>query len=266
MNARIAVLFLFCHCIVLTGCKESLYSKLTEVEANEVKASLLAVGVPSDKRMNKDGSFSIDIEGAHFDRAVRALRAVNLPNESFAGLRETFKKQGIVASPTEERAKMMLATAQELERTIKQIDGVVTARVHVTQPPPNALAEKPADPSVAIMIKHRERLDLEKMIPGIKVMAVNAVDGVKAEMVSILPVRATEFEALREGVAEPTVPPALDESWLRWWMWAIPLTLLVLIAGLIASPLGRELRAKLLRRGSAKSETGGTAAAEAAVP
>jgi type III secretion protein J len=221
----------------LGGCKEPLYSKLTETEANEVKASLLAVGVPSYKKINKDGSFLIEIESDQFDRAVRALRAVNLPNEAFSGLRETFKKQGIVASPTEERAKMMLATAQELERTIKQIDGVVTARVHVTQPPPNALAEKPAEPSVAIMIKHRERLQLDKMIPGIKVMAVNAVDGVKAEMVSVLAVRATEFEALREGMAEPTIPPTTDGLQLKWWMWAGPLVALVLAGVYLLLPM-----------------------------
>jgi type III secretion protein J len=231
--------------LALGGCKEALYSKLTEIEANEVKASLLAVGVPSVKRQNKDGSFSIDIEADHFDRAVRALRAVNLPNESFSGLRETFKKQGIVASPTEERAKMMLATAQELERTIRQIDGVVTARVHVTQPPPNALAEKPADPSVAIMIKHRDRLELDKMIPGIKVMAVNAVDGVKAELVSVLAVRAAEFEALREGVAEPTMPPNLDDTKIKWWMWAAPAGVLLVLLGLLASPWAKGLRQRV---------------------
>jgi type III secretion protein J len=241
MSFRIYILLCFVV-IALTGCKEPLYSKLSELEANEVKASLLAVGVPSDKTLNKDGTFSIQIEGGHFDRAVRGLRAVNLPNESFGGLRETFKKQGIVPSPTDERAKMMHALSQELEKTIKQIDGVVTARVHVTIPATNALAEKPPEPSVAIMIKHRERLDLDKMIPMIKVMAVNAVDGVKAELVSVLPVRATEFEALREGVAEPTVPPAPDESKYKWVAWAAPLGVVVLIAGLIMSPLGGGLR------------------------
>jgi type III secretion protein J len=238
--------------LMLYGCKETLYSKLSEIEANEVKAALLAVGVPSEKLVNKDGTYSINIDSDHFDRAVRGLRAVNLPNESFSGLRETFKKQGLVASPTEERAKMMLATAQELERTLKQIDGVVTARVHVTIPPPNALAEKPADPSVAIMIKHRDRLQLDKMIPAIKVMAVNAVDGVKAEYVSVLAVRAVEFEALREGVAEPTLPPVIEKPKFNGWLIGVPGALAIMLTGLFLSPFGKRITSKIPSRKAAK--------------
>ncbi|MGL5001994.1 MAG: hypothetical protein ACRDAM_03565, partial [Casimicrobium sp.] len=60
-----------------------------------------------------------------------------------------------------------------------------------------------------------------------------------------LAVRAAEFEALREGVAEPTMPPNLDETKIKWWMWATPLAVVFALLGLLASPWAKGLRDRL---------------------
>jgi type III secretion protein J len=47
---------------------------------------------------------------------------------------KVFKREGFVSSPLEERARLVHAMSQEIANTINNIDGVVTARVHLVVP------------------------------------------------------------------------------------------------------------------------------------
>ncbi|RXJ72273.1 EscJ/YscJ/HrcJ family type III secretion inner membrane ring protein [Veronia nyctiphanis] len=120
---------------VLTGCDEStqLHTGLSEREANEVLAELMASGIDTTKQMTKNG-VNVLVAKNDIAPAVRILRAVGLPRRDKVSMGEVFKKEGIISTPIEERARYIHAISQEIEHTLSQIDGVVLARVHVVLP------------------------------------------------------------------------------------------------------------------------------------
>lgn len=121
-------------CLLLTGCNERtvLHSHLSEQDANEVIAELANKNVEASKQVDKDG-LTVLVEPADMNSAVQVLEAAGLPRRSRSSLGEIFRKEGVISTPMEERARYIYALSQELESTLSQIDGVVLARVHVVQ-------------------------------------------------------------------------------------------------------------------------------------
>ena len=121
------------------------------------------------------------------------LNALGVPNTGFSGLQETFKKQGLASSPTEERARLMLAQSQELEKSIRVIDCVVNARVHVSIPAPDRFVAAAQDSTIAILVKHRPGCVVDTLPAQLKSLAVNAVENTRAEFVSVMLTPALSF-------------------------------------------------------------------------
>ncbi|MGX1043415.1 type III secretion system YscJ/HrcJ family lipoprotein [Bradyrhizobium diazoefficiens] len=133
----------------LIGCKTDLYTKIQEREANEMLALLLGKGVDAVRVVAKDGTSTIQVEEKQLAYSIDLLNVEGLPRQSFKNLGEVFKGSGLVASPIEERARYVYALSEELSRTISDIDGVLSARVHVVLPK-NDLLRQGATPSSRI--------------------------------------------------------------------------------------------------------------------
>ena len=131
--------------VLLAACsQQELYGQLNERQANEMVAVLRNAGLVAEKSPSRDGKAYVVSTNAHdFSRAVEVLHAGGFPRDSFDTLGQVFKKEGFVSSPTEERARFTHALSQELSHTLSNIDGVVQARVHVSVPDKNPLADKP---------------------------------------------------------------------------------------------------------------------------
>ncbi len=190
---KISCVALIVSSLLLTGCQETLFGRLSEREANEVVASLGEVKINASKKNVKDDTWAVLVERSDFDTSVRVLSAAGIPNSSFAGLQETFKRQGLASSPTEERARLMFAQSQELEKSIRVIDCVVTARVHVNIPTPDRFATAGQESTVSILVKHRPNCALESIPNQLKSLAVNAVENTRAELVSVMLTPALDF-------------------------------------------------------------------------
>jgi len=133
---------------------------------------------------------------------VRTLNAQGYPRESFDSMGKVFKREGFVSSPLEERARLMHAMSQEISNTIANIDGVVTARVHLVVPERNPLLDKPQPAAAAVFIKHRPERDLSGQISQIKALVVNSIEGLAYDNVTV-----ALFPA--EGMpADPSLAPA----------------------------------------------------------
>jgi len=174
-------------CVMLTGCKEetTLHSQLEERQANLVMAALLDAGIYCRKKAGEENLWNVLIDSRDFAQAVNLLESYGLPQRSYQGVTEVFKKTGMVSSPSEERIRFMDALAQDLSRTIASIDGVVDARVHVVLPENDPFSKNALPSSAAVAIRSRWDADIEDLIPQIKSLVRNAIEGLQYEKITV---------------------------------------------------------------------------------
>lgn len=172
-------------CLLLTGCKVELYGGLNEREANEMVAILLSNGIDSSRNVTKDGVATVFAEKARFADAVMLLKNAGLPREEFASMGEVFSREGLVSSPSEERARYIFALSQELSETLSQIDGVLSARVHVVLPEDDPFRQEVKPSSASIFIRHLSSADIGVLVPEIKTLVTNGIEGVSYDNVSV---------------------------------------------------------------------------------
>lgn len=173
--------------LLLAGCdKDSmLHSGLPERQANLVMAALIDAGIDCHKSPGDEGTWNVTVAESRFADAVNLLEQKGLPRRSFNGVAEVFKKTGMISSPTEERIRFMDALAQDLSRTISGIDGVVDARVHVVLPENDPFARNTLPSSAAVAIRSRWDADVSDLVPSIKGLVKNAIEGLAYEKIMV---------------------------------------------------------------------------------
>jgi type III secretion protein J len=176
----------------LAGCKVALYSNLNEQEANEIVAALSAEGIDASKNRLEGSNWQVEVEEGRMGSALELLRAQGLPAERYATMGEVFQKQGLVSTPSEERMRYIYAVSQELAQTLRNVDGVVAARVHVVIPANDPLGDKIRPSSAAVFIKHRPDVDIRLLAPAVKDMVAHSIEGLTHDQVSL-----SLFEARR---------------------------------------------------------------------
>jgi type III secretion protein J len=173
--------------LALTGCGEQdLYAELSQRQANEMVAVLRNAGIEADKQPRENNTFAVVAPKDNFAQAVEVLRAAGYPRDGFDSLGQVFKKEGFVSSPLEERARLTHALSQEIANTIASIDGVVVARVHLSVPEKDPLADKPPPAAASVFIKHRPGVNLEARMGHIKALVVNSIQGLAYENVTVV--------------------------------------------------------------------------------
>ena len=217
---------------LLAGCQVALYSNLTETEANQIVAALSADEIGATKERVDGGQWQVSVDEGQLARALDLLRAQGLPQERFSSLGDVFQKQGLVSTPAEERMRYIHAVSQELSQTLRNIDGVVAARVHVVVPANDPLADKLRPSSAAVFIKHRPDTDLRLLGPAVKDMVAHSIEGLTHEQVSL-----SLFEARRAPpAAEPTAAAPGPQPLLTQRV-VIVLTVLLVLAAISVAAL-----------------------------
>ena len=159
--------------LLCAGCEKetTLHAGLEERQANLVMAALLGDGINCHKTPGEEGTWNVMVDESKFAAAVNLLERKGLPRRAHQGIGEVFKKTGMISSPSEERIRFM--------------DGVIDARVHVVLPENDPFARNALPSSAAVAIRSRWDADLADLVPSIKGLVKNAIEGLTPEKIMV---------------------------------------------------------------------------------
>lgn len=229
--------------LLLAGCKVDLYSSLEEKEANQILAVLMERGISASK-LELENGFAIRVPESDIADAVTILTAKGLPREQSASMGAAFAKSGLISSPFEDRVRYIYALGAEVATTLREIDGVIAARVHVVLPEPSQFGRDQKPSSAAVFIKHEPGVDIEYMVPQIRRLVDSSIEGLEYANIAVLLSEASPAD-LRQGTSKGAlvkVIPGLsvrEQDVLYFWrivyvlgigVVALVLTLIALVA------------------------------------
>ena len=172
--------------LLLSACEAELYNNLDQRQANEMVATLQQRGIPAQRVAVKGGQYTVVVDKDRFAESITILKDAGLPRQEFQTMGQVFKKDGLVSSPTQERAQMIFALSQELSRTVSEIDGVLSARVHLVLPENDPLRQQLVPSSASVFIRHRSDAPVGNLVPQVKMLVANGVAGLSYDKVSVV--------------------------------------------------------------------------------
>ncbi|ASY60929.1 MULTISPECIES: nodulation protein NolT [Sinorhizobium] len=194
--------------LALSSCKVDLYTQLQEREANEMLALLMDNGVDAVRVAGKDGTSTIQVDEKLLAFSIKLLNGKGLPRQSFKNLGEIFQGSGLIASPTEERARYVYALSEELSHTISDIDGVFSARVHVVLPHNDLLRAGDTPSSASVFIRHDAKTNLPSLLPKIKMLVAESIEGLAYDKVEVVLVPVERSAQEQRSLLEPDLAQA----------------------------------------------------------
>lgn len=222
------------------ACSTNILSGVDERGANDASRALERAGIAAEKVPEDAGGggarFTLRVGRGDGARALDLLRALGLPRERRHGFSEAYAQPSLIPTPSEERARYVDALAGELERTLEEVDGVVSARVHLVLEEAEALAvdTKPRTAArAAVLLTTRPgrtpiaNEDVQRLVAG-SVAGLDA--GAVAVVVTAAPLAADSGPAVA-SVGPLRVTPS--SRGLLVGAIAIGLALVVLLAGLL---------------------------------
>jgi type III secretion protein J len=158
VRVRPAHLALLLPILVAVACTVPVAGSLDEGQANRIVLALDRAGVGSEKESDPatEGRYRVIVERDEAPRAITAMRAEDLPSPSSPGLLDSMGKGALLPSRLAEHAQFLAGLSGELERTLLAIEGMLSARVHVSIPEADPLREGPRVKATAsVLLQHR---------------------------------------------------------------------------------------------------------------
>lgn len=174
--------------ILLTGCKVELYQNLPQAEANQMVALLMLNHIDVNSDIDaKTGKVTLKIDKDQFINAVELLRQNGYPKANYIDIEQLFPSGQLVSSPAQEEAKMSYLKEQQLERTLSNMDGVISARVSIAQNVKNGANNysNATDKSASVHIKYSPEANLSSSETQIRSLIKNAVPDLQYENISL---------------------------------------------------------------------------------
>lgn len=161
---------------------EYLFMDISQESTQSIMAEL--------KRQNET-EYQVDSKGvkvpSHKVAALRMkLAQEGMPSDGVVGW-EKFDSQDFTRTEFEQNIHRMRAIQGELARTIRSIEGVTSARVHVVSPKQSLFVEDQKEVTSAVYIKTKQGVTLsERQIKGIQNLISHSVEGLKPNNVTII--------------------------------------------------------------------------------
>lgn len=210
--------------LVLTGClRRNLLNDVSEKDAREIAVVLsrngISASISKQQSAKKDSSsipgqtqWMVHIHGADetLIDAWQVLQQSGLPRAKEKGLDEVFTGTGLIPTAGEEKARMLVGMAGEMNRTLRTIPGVVDARVHIAVPENSPLsnANESAPTTASVLVTYwssGQKPDEDK----IKQLVAKGVQGLKPDNVFVYPTPLQESVAEIRKVSQQRVKPTL---------------------------------------------------------
>lgn len=175
--------------LCLAGCSVPIAANLDESDANQAVSLLEQASVTANKERDPEheGRYRISVLNADAAPAIGLLARENLPPRSAPGVLEALGEGSVIPSRLAEQARWTAGIAGDLERSLRSLDGVLTARVHLAVPVKDALEAdaEPRKPSASVLIRHRNvtppiaAIEVQRLVAG-------AVSGLEPELVNVV--------------------------------------------------------------------------------
>lgn len=159
-----------------------LYSELPVEDSAAIVKELERQGVPYELR--NDGAI-IFVPKDRIGRLRMKLAEGGLPKGGGVGYEIFDKSDALGTTSFVQNINHLRALEGELARTIRAIDRVQSARVHLVLPERALFAREKAEPSASIAVKVRGQLETQQ-VRAIRHLVASAVNGLKPERVSIV--------------------------------------------------------------------------------
>jgi type III secretion protein J len=172
----------------LVGCSVPLVENLDEGGASEVVVALTEaqIGATKERDAAHEGRFQVLVERDDVPTALVVLEGVGLPERDGPDVLEALGEGALVPSRTAERARYLAGTSGELERSLRDVTGVLSARVHLSVPERDPLSNDTASlPTASVLLRHNGATpplsveDVRRLVSG-------AVSGLRPEAVAVV--------------------------------------------------------------------------------
>lgn len=241
--------------LALSACSVPVASNLDESQANQIVVALDRAGLVAEKELDPagEGRFRVMVKREDAPRAFLALREEDLPAPPATGVLDAMGKGSLVPSQLAEHAQYVAGIAGELERTLRGIDGVQSARVHLSLPLRDTFADAPRErPTASVLVKHRGAtppLDAEK----VRHLVAGAAPGLAPDDVAVVFVARPALAPSPERELTQIGPLTVTRGSAGTLRAAIALTILILVA-LTTAVVTLWLRLRRLRAEPAPAE------------
>jgi flagellar M-ring protein FliF len=203
--AALTGFFLYIFGVIAEPPMAILYSGLEPREAGAVAAKLEAVNVPYEQR--GDGG-TILIPADQVSRIRMQLATEGLPSAGVGY--EIFDKTDTFGTSTfVQNVNRLRALEGELARTIRSIDSIESARVHLVIPERQVFAQANQTPSASVVLKTRTRMG-NGQVAAVQHLVASAVAGLAPGDVAIIDERG-ELLAGRNGDTEDALAVAQED-------------------------------------------------------
>jgi flagellar M-ring protein FliF len=169
-----------------------LYGDLDTRDASQIVAELERTGVPH--RIGRNGT-ELQVPADQVARLRLALAREGLPASGNVGYELFDRQNGLTTTPFQQDINRVRALEGEVARTLRSLNGVAAARVHLVLPRREAFSRERSEAQASIVLQMRgnRRLDADGVqsvlhlvaaaVPGLRVQNIAIVDG-RGELLS----------------------------------------------------------------------------------
>ncbi|WP_448106935.1 EscJ/YscJ/HrcJ family type III secretion inner membrane ring protein [Pseudomonas azerbaijanoccidentalis] len=219
MKAGALLIFL---CVALMGCRQpNLLEGLDQQQANEVLSVLQRNNIAAVKVDAGKTGYSVKIDQVDFSAAVDLLNLYSLPSRPRLQVAEMFPADSLVASPRAEKARLYSALEQRIEQSLGVLEGVVSARVHVSYDLDAGEGGRKSPPiHLSAVAIHERDIEPQLLITDIKRFLKNSFAAVEYENISVV--------LSKRSPTQHVAPSMVAAQRPSQWMW-----LLVAVSGVL---------------------------------